>query len=797
MAAITPENIGESLKRLRIADYYTSLLHVSGADLSVLPNNDVYTGSGKTTGISLSSINDRVVINRYIEPVGFDTPTEWLDAFFPINSIMLTMTNDNPTNRIAGTKWAPVASGRFLVGVGEGQDRNEPPYNRLFTPGYNGVGSGDIAGEYCTRLRAEELPEHTHDVNTQFTTTGEFDTSTQFIFYFGPTVNEQGITEERPLSDVPGARVPIALQGNFPYYLEQDRIEAFQNNGTYDGQDQYRTWLIQKRHEEGYRYKDEDFNPKLSNHSLAGWGGSVVGGPGWGGLISIGSDELVYINNSPRPDGVPFTAGDTTLELLPSNFDPRAGNRVHPGEFNSQNLLMARNIIVQALGEEAAAEALADVTRLDALDEQVQNGIFRGNTTAEQMPGSGVERITSTTGQTECHNNILPNYGVYVWRRVPLDYQIPEPPEIETNEPVDEPVEPEDTPTPQMWRYTISSNKKELNLNSWARGQGWNGTDPATITIAGGVYIWSDRTDKAALTIDAWPSGVTIINNGFIIGRGGDGGSWVTAKKKRLWPDRDNGQSQDGGYMTGWDGGHAIEIRSTSRVTINNNNGAIGGGGGGGAGGGTGNFGGGGGGAGGGKGGAGSQGVSAWGDSREKGGCGGNLGSKGGDGQNWKRCSSGVCTWVRPSSDYPNGIFLQGKGGEAGGGGSGGWQRDGNDPHGGGGGGGRKLRKNGSSSRGEGGGSPNRRRFGGGNGGRNNEDGESVRAKNVTDSTPWGNGSGGGGWGADGGDQLTNARDGCQGYGPRKPKGGKGGNAIKSVNKNYNVFGGTIYGRRD
>ena len=34
---VTPENVGESLERLRIADYYTSLLHVSGADLSVLP----------------------------------------------------------------------------------------------------------------------------------------------------------------------------------------------------------------------------------------------------------------------------------------------------------------------------------------------------------------------------------------------------------------------------------------------------------------------------------------------------------------------------------------------------------------------------------------------------------------------------------------------------------------------------------------------------------------------------------------------------------------------------------------
>ena len=40
MPEITPQNIGESLKGLRIADYYTSLLHVSGSDIGVNANND-------------------------------------------------------------------------------------------------------------------------------------------------------------------------------------------------------------------------------------------------------------------------------------------------------------------------------------------------------------------------------------------------------------------------------------------------------------------------------------------------------------------------------------------------------------------------------------------------------------------------------------------------------------------------------------------------------------------------------------------------------------------------------------
>ena len=88
MADITPQNIGENLTGLRIADYYTSLLHVSGADVLAMPVNDVYTGNGRVTGLSLSALNDRVIINRYIEPKGFDVQTEWLDAFYPMHSIM-------------------------------------------------------------------------------------------------------------------------------------------------------------------------------------------------------------------------------------------------------------------------------------------------------------------------------------------------------------------------------------------------------------------------------------------------------------------------------------------------------------------------------------------------------------------------------------------------------------------------------------------------------------------------------------------------------------------------------------
>ena len=112
-----PFPIGRSLKNLRIADYYSSLLHLSGFDINSLDDNTVFNGIGQSTGISLSSEGDRVTISNYIAPSSNDL-SEWIDAFYPINSIILTATNDNPSNRIANTKWVLDGGGRFLVGVG-------------------------------------------------------------------------------------------------------------------------------------------------------------------------------------------------------------------------------------------------------------------------------------------------------------------------------------------------------------------------------------------------------------------------------------------------------------------------------------------------------------------------------------------------------------------------------------------------------------------------------------------------------------------------------------------------------
>lgn len=108
----------------------------------------------------------------------------------------------------------------------------------------------------------------------------------------------------------------------------------------------------------------------------------------------------------------------------------------------------------------------------------------------------------------------------------------------------------------------IASNQTNLNLRTWALANGWNGSSAAVITINSGAYVYSTSTGTPGLTIDgSWPAGVTLVNNGFIMGKGGDGGGWPLAQ------------------MSGYNGGNAISLGVNCTIT---NNSYIGGGGGGG-----------------------------------------------------------------------------------------------------------------------------------------------------------------------------------------------------------------------
>lgn len=111
---------------------------------------------------------------------------------------------------------------------------------------------------------------------------------------------------------------------------------------------------------------------------------------------------------------------------------------------------------------------------------------------------------------------------------------------------------------------SIVGDQANLNLRTWALANGWDGTVEAIIEVPTNTYVYSTSTGSAGLIINgSWPGGVTVINNGYIMGMGGAGGYVINATAA----------------YAGGNGGPAISLGVSCSIT---NNSYIGGGGGGG-----------------------------------------------------------------------------------------------------------------------------------------------------------------------------------------------------------------------
>jgi hypothetical protein len=123
--------------------------------------------------------------------------------------------------------------------------------------------------------------------------------------------------------------------------------------------------------------------------------------------------------------------------------------------------------------------------------------------------------------------------------------------------------------TSPTFSFTISSSQTNANLRTLAINAGWNQSSALVATISSGVYISSNSTGTPSLTVSgSFPGGVSLTNNGYIVGMGGAGGRGYDATVS-------NGSAGGGG-------GTALSVSASITIT---NNGTIAGGGGGGGGG--------------------------------------------------------------------------------------------------------------------------------------------------------------------------------------------------------------------
>lgn len=126
-----------------------------------------------------------------------------------------------------------------------------------------------------------------------------------------------------------------------------------------------------------------------------------------------------------------------------------------------------------------------------------------------------------------------------------------------------------------QFAFTISANQTDANLRTLALNAGWNGTSKVVATINSGIFISSSSTGTPALTVSgSFPGGVELINNGTIVGRGGNGGNGAQATNANNGPNV--------GISAGGNGGTGLSV--STAITITNNNRIAGGGGGGGGG---------------------------------------------------------------------------------------------------------------------------------------------------------------------------------------------------------------------
>jgi microcystin-dependent protein len=141
------------LTDLFIADTYRGMLHTSNVPVvNNLP--PVYDGLGNKTSLSIGSDGNGASISGTLSADGFTIRgfASLIDYIYPINSIYLSIDNINPGVRFLGTSWTQEALGRFLAGVGTG---NDGVYTKT-------INSGDNNGEYEHKLTIAEIPSHSH-----------------------------------------------------------------------------------------------------------------------------------------------------------------------------------------------------------------------------------------------------------------------------------------------------------------------------------------------------------------------------------------------------------------------------------------------------------------------------------------------------------------------------------------------------------------------------------------------------------------------------------------------------------
>lgn len=137
-----------------IADSYTGILHTSKIPTTGTNLPKVYDGLGNKTSFSIGSDGNGGSFTGTLSSDNYSIGnySTLIDYLYPVNSIYLSSDDVNPQSRFSNTIWERVGEGRFLAGVGLGNDGIVD----------KNIVSGVNSGNYQNTLTISQLPSHTH-----------------------------------------------------------------------------------------------------------------------------------------------------------------------------------------------------------------------------------------------------------------------------------------------------------------------------------------------------------------------------------------------------------------------------------------------------------------------------------------------------------------------------------------------------------------------------------------------------------------------------------------------------------
>jgi len=149
-----------TLTNTTISDTYVSLLHANGEILPPTGQVVIYDGCGKESSIKIGrcSSSAGLTVCGPISASG-TLDGDWstlINLIYPVGSVFFSTDNVNPGTHITGTTWAQISQGRFIAGVGTGDDGTDTHEVS------EGADSG--IGEYNHQLTVAEMPSHTHPI---------------------------------------------------------------------------------------------------------------------------------------------------------------------------------------------------------------------------------------------------------------------------------------------------------------------------------------------------------------------------------------------------------------------------------------------------------------------------------------------------------------------------------------------------------------------------------------------------------------------------------------------------------